>query len=313
MPVSGTKRAKFPKEISLERKIITFRPSTNTAPTNRANPRSTHYRSLGRTLKLCPVIALVGHTRTRVDREHHAANRMLSERFSLLPGATQTELSMLGASWIAGFLRATVAEKGRATMALSGGRSPGPMFSALASEDVPWDCVHVLQVDERLAADNDPDRNLTGLTETLLDHINLAPANLHPMRVSSDLTPTAMAADYARLLDRVAPDGIDLVQLGLGDDGHTASLVPGDSVLGVYDKRVSFTGEYQNRMRLTLTFPELKRCGAILWFVPGATKTERLQQLVSGDRSIPAGNIRHERQTLVIDASVAAVLQGNLT
>ncbi len=225
---------------------------------------------------------------------------------SILQRPTAAALATDGAAWVAAFLRTTVAVNGQASFAVSGGRTPGMLFVALAELDVPWDHVHILQVDERLAPDRSPDRNLTGLKTNLTDHIPIPARNVHPMRVAPDMTPTALAQDYARVLDRVAPDGIDLVQLGLGDDGHTASLVPSDAALDVNDRRVTFTGRYNDYLRLTFTFAELKRSKAIVWLVTGEAKAARVRQLLDGDVSIPAGRIRHGFQTLLVDAAAAA-------
>jgi 6-phosphogluconolactonase len=220
--------------------------------------------------------------------------------------STNDEVARTAAAWIAGFLRATVAHAQRATFAVSGGRTPGLMLAALSHEDVPWEHVHILQVDERLAPENHPDRNLSGLTQNLLAHTNVPPANVHPMRVTSDMTPNGLAQDYARVLDRIAPNGIDLIQLGLGDDGHTASLVPNDRSLSIHDQRVTFTDEYSGYLRLTLTYSEIARGSALMWLATGETKAQRIAQLVAGDVSIPAGRIRHSSQTIFCDDAAGA-------
>jgi 6-phosphogluconolactonase len=207
-----------------------------------------------------------------------------------------------GAEWLADEARAAVAARGRFALAVSGGRSPWQMLRALADEDVPWRGVHLFQVDERAAPAGDPARNWTHVRECLLDHVQIPPAQLHPMPVEEpDLA--AAAARYAATLAAVAgtPAVLDCVHLGLGDDGHTASLVPGDPVLAVADADVAVTGPYQGHRRMTLTFPALDRARRILWLVVGAEKAAVLARLRAGDRSIPAGRVRADR-ALVLTA-----------
>lgn len=210
---------------------------------------------------------------------------------------------------IAAAARAAVAERGRFTLAVSGGHTPWLMLRVLAAEQVPWGSVHVFQVDERIAPPGHPDRNLTHLREGLLSHAALDPSRLHAMPVEeADLA--AAAASYAAELHTVAgsPPVIDLVHLGLGPDGHTASLVPGDPVLRVSDADVALTGEYQGRRRMTLTYPALGRARQLLWVVTGADKAPVLSRLVSGDPSIPAGRVRADRALVLPDAAAAAAL-----
>src|SRR5947209_4330861 len=194
------------------------------------------------------------------------------------------------AKLIAGDARAAVAARGSFVMAVSGGHTPWLMLRALALEGVPWNAVHVAQVDERVAPAGDPDRNLTHLRESLLDHAPLRPDHIHAMPVEAmDLE--RAAEQYALTLRDVAgsPPVLDLVHLGLGPDGHTASLVPGDPVLEVTDTDVAATGPYLGRRRMTLTYPMLDRARRILWLVTGADKADMLVRLRDGDRSIPAG------------------------
>ncbi len=210
------------------------------------------------------------------------------------------------AELIAAAARAAAAARGRFVMAVSGGHTPWQMLRLLASEDVPWASVQVVQVDERIAPPGDPDRNLTHLRESLLAHAPLPPAQLYAMPVEeSDLT--AAAAKYAETLRRLAggPPALDLVHLGLGPDGHTASLVPGDSVLDVTDRDVALTGGlYQGRRRMTLTYPTINRARQILWLVTGADKAPMLARLRAGDRGIPAGRVRSDNAVVLTDIRV---------
>jgi 6-phosphogluconolactonase len=203
---------------------------------------------------------------------------------------------------IAAEARAAVAKRGRFVMAVSGGRTPWQMLRALANEEVPWRGVHVVQVDERVAPPGDPDRNLTHLRESLLSHAPLPVDQIYAMPVGEpDLE--AAAATYARTLGKIAgsPPVLDLVHLGLGPDGHTASLVPHDPVLEVADRDVALTGVYQKRRRMTLTYPVINRARRILWLVTGGEKVEMLRRLLAGDPSIPAGRIRRENAWVLAD------------
>jgi 6-phosphogluconolactonase len=211
------------------------------------------------------------------------------------------------AALIAADARAAVGARGRFIMAISGGHTPWQMLRALADEQVPWEGVHVVQVDERVAPAGDPDRNLTHLRQSLLEHAPLRPEQVHAMPVEgSDLD--AAAAQYARALEAMAgsPPVLDLAHLGLGPDGHTASLVPGDRVLEVTDRDVALTGGvYQGHRRMTLTYPVLDRARRILWLVTGAEKVTMLPRLRAGDRSIPAGRVRQEHALVLADRAAA--------
>ena len=194
----------------------------------------------------------------------------------------------------------------RYALAVSGGHTPWIMLRALANENVPWSGVHLYQVDERVAPAGDPDRNLTHLRESLLLHAPLTPEQVHAMPVESPDLQSA-AAQYAVALQKIAgsPPVLDLVHLGLGPDGHTASLVPGDPVLKITDADVGVTGVYQGRQRMTLTYPALNRARRVLWVVTGSEKVEMLRRLMDGDESIPAGRVRREQALILADRAAA--------
>jgi 6-phosphogluconolactonase len=210
---------------------------------------------------------------------------------------------------IAAEARAAVAARGRFLLAVSGGHTPWIMLRALAKEEIPWVGVHVCQVDERVAPAGHPDRNLTHLRDSLLSQAPLRPEQLHAMPVEEeDLA--AGATRYARTLQELAgfPPVLDLAHLGLGPDGHTASLVPGDAVLDVTDADVALTGVYQGRRRMTLTYPVLNRARRILWLVTGGEKAGMLARLRAGDESIPAGRVRHDQALVLADQTAAGQL-----
>lgn len=201
----------------------------------------------------------------------------------------------------------SAAARGRFVFAVSGGHTPWLMLRALAAEDVPWPVVEIVQVDERIAPAGDPDRNLTHLRESLLDHAPLRLDQIHGMPVEAPDLQTA-AAQYTAVLERIAgsPPVLDLVHLGLGPDGHTASLVPGDPVLNVTAADAALTSVYQGRRRMTLTYPIINRSRQILWVVTGSEKASVLARLLDGDPAIPASRIRRERALLIADESAAA-------
>ena len=201
---------------------------------------------------------------------------------------------------------AATAARGHFVMGVSGGHTPWQMLRALADEPVPWRNLHVVQVDERVAPPGDPDRNLTHLRENLLAHAPLPPQQIHAMPVEAESLETA-AAGYAELLQQIggSPPVLDLVHLGLGPDGHTASLVPGDSALSITDRDVAVTGIYQRRRRMTLTYAILNRSRLILWLVTGREKAKMLARLKGGDLSIPAGRIRQDAALILADRAAA--------
>jgi 6-phosphogluconolactonase len=216
------------------------------------------------------------------------------------------------AAIIAAEARDAVVARGRFILAVSGGHTPWIMLRALAGEKVPWEELHIVQVDERVAPEGHPDRNLTQLRESLLTRVPLRPEQIHAMPVEApDLE--AAAKTYSRTLVEMAgsPPVLDLVHLGLGPDGHTASLVPGDAVLNVSDADVALTGAYQGRRRMTLTSPIINRSRRILWLVTGNDKAGPLVRLRNADPSIPAGRIRQDQALVLADRAAAAELGAN--
>jgi 6-phosphogluconolactonase len=210
------------------------------------------------------------------------------------------------AKLIAGMARREVISRGRFVMAVSGGKTPWMMLRALASEDVPWEGVHVVQVDERIAPAGHQDRNLTQLLENLLLNTRLPEDQIYAMPVEAADTGSAVKT-YQNTLCKIAgnPPVIDLVHLGLGSDGHTASLVPGDPVLMVENEDVAITGIYQGRKRMSLTYPLINRSRNILWIVTGSEKQIMLRRMLDADVSIPAGYIRQDNALVMADHDAA--------
>jgi len=223
----------------------------------------------------------------------------------------EAAVAAAAAGLIAAAARDAVAARGRFLMAVSGGTTPWAMLRALAGEEIPWHAVHVFQVDERIAADGDPDRNLTHLRASLLGRVAIPSEQIHAMPVTA---PDAAAAGrlYEETLASLGghPPVLDLVHLGLGADGHTASLVPGDPVLAVADRDVAITGPYQGRRRMTLTFPLLARSRRILWLASGSAKARMVPRLLAADPTIPAGRVSQAAAVLLLDAASAAGMPG---
>ncbi|HYW03752.1 MAG TPA: 6-phosphogluconolactonase [Gammaproteobacteria bacterium] len=207
-----------------------------------------------------------------------------------------------GAALMRRQLAGALERRGTAFVAFSGGRTPWKMLRRLAQAPVDWTRVHVFQVDERWAPDGDDARNLTHLRKCLPES-----ALLHPVPVAEAGSPEEAAELYAEVLAREIGRGgqLDAVHLGLGEDGHTASLVPGDPVLEVTDRDVAATGEYRGHRRVTFTYPLINRARTLVWLVCGGDKRHALRSLLVGDPAIPAGRVRGERQIVVADSAAA--------
>jgi 6-phosphogluconolactonase len=228
-------------------------------------------------------------------------------RVEILPDAA---LGARAADFVAGRAAAAVAERGSFTLAVSGGATPAGMFEEFARRPMPWEAIHLFQVDERVAPPGHPDRNLVTLRENLLDRVPIPAGNAHPMEVNGeDLAAAARA--YARKLRGVCgPEGrLDLIHLGLGSDGHTASWPPGDPVAEEADEDVAVVGPFQGRLRMTLTPPAVNRAREILWLVAGSEKAETLRRLLEGDPALPATRVRTDRATLLASTSAGSLLE----
>jgi 6-phosphogluconolactonase len=218
----------------------------------------------------------------------------------------EKSLARRAAAVIAKEARAAVAEHGRFVMAVSGGKSPWVMLADLADEQVPWANVHVFQIDERIAPAGDPDRNYVHLRDSLLAHAPIPPNQIYAMPV--EMPDSELAAKlYAQTLESVAgkPPVLDLAHLGLGPDGHTASLIPGDPVLNVTNRDIAVTGVYQGRTRMTMTYPVINRASKIMWLVSGKDKVAAFAKLRAADPSVPAGRIRQTQSLLLADKDAA--------
>jgi 6-phosphogluconolactonase len=223
---------------------------------------------------------------------------MSTEQIPIEIQPNDISVALRAAELVVEHAQAAIAARGEFTLAVSGGHTPGRMFADLARrEDFPWEQTAIYQVDERIAPDGDANRNLTLLWDNLPE---AAVSRLRPMPVEE--------ADLQQAADRYAgalPERFDLIHLGIGADGHTASLVPGDPVLDIVDRDVAITGLYMGLPRMTVTYPVLDRARALLWLITGHTKRDALSRLRAHDRSIPAGRVARERAVIVADAAAA--------
>jgi 6-phosphogluconolactonase len=183
----------------------------------------------------------------------------------------------------------------RCSLALSGGHGPAPAFRALARMPIDFARVDVFQVDERVAPRGHPDRNLTLIEDAFLSNIEGDPPRMYEMPVDGTPDPDRYAHEL--------PAVLDVVHLGMGPDGHTASLVPGDPVLEVRDRRVAMSGPYQNYLRMTMTYPTLDAAAKIIFMIDGETKRDALRKLEAGDTSIPAARIAARDVLVLTDVS----------
>jgi 6-phosphogluconolactonase len=233
-------------------------------------------------------------------------NRMQFEIVADAEAAARTAAALIAAE-----ASAAVSARGRFILAVSGGTTPWSMLRMLAGEKLPWGNIHLFQVDERAVPITNPERNITHLRASL-ERAPLPPDHIHPMPLdTSDLGEATM--QYSRALRdwTGSPAVLDLVHLGLGPDGHTASLVPDDPVLDITQADVAITRAYRAHRRMTLTYPIINRSRRILWLVTGGEKAEVLARLHDGDPSIPAGRIRRDRAVVVADQPAANRIAGN--
>jgi len=216
------------------------------------------------------------------------------------PVADAEEAAQEAARIIEMTAQAAVAERGQFDFAVSGGKTPWRTLEILSEGTLPWSRTSLFQVDERIAPTGSPERNLTHLVLSLP---LMCQAAIRPMPVGAkDLETAARSYEYS------LPERFDLVHLGLGPDGHTASLVPGDPVLDVKDRGVAMTqGEYQGTRRMTLTYPPLNAARKILFLVTGEGKEDALRRLIAGDEAIPAGRVRNDNILTVTDLSLDSV------
>ncbi len=186
------------------------------------------------------------------------------------------------------YVAETIARNGRCRLAVSGGTTPWPMLAAFFREELPWTRIDLFQTDERMAPEGSPERNASHLIPLLPPGIRF-----HPMPCGSTSATLKEATDYEKELEAFCgtPPVLDLIHLGLGEDGHTASLVPGDPVLDLVDQSVGPTRPYRGQSRLTLTVPAIQAAPTRLWLACGPDKHEALTRCLTRDPAIPASRV----------------------
>jgi 6-phosphogluconolactonase len=219
------------------------------------------------------------------------------------------EVAKEAAGYVANRIRESIEKKGYFTWAISGGRTPWEMFKKLAAEDLPWEKVFLFQVDERMAPDAHEDRNLTQLFKAIEGTPLTTRLSIFPMNANTD-DPEAACEDYSETIQRITKTGrFDLIHLGIGTDGHTASLIPGDPVLEIEDQSVAVTGTtYQGRQRMTLTYPIINQADKILWVITGKEKAEMFDRMLKADPTIPAGKISQTQAIVITEQAVAKLI-----
>jgi 6-phosphogluconolactonase len=239
-----------------------------------------------------------------VSRSAGSGSASVSVRLKIVEDAEA--VARTGASEMATVIRSVVEERGACAIAVSGGTTPWVMFAELAAYEIAWESVGIWQVDERIAPDGDPDRGLSHLRTSLpADAVErIRPMPVDGLDPDDDRSLREAADAYADGL----PDAFDLIHLGLGDDGHTASLVPADPVLDVADRNVAITAVYRGHRRMTLTFPVLDGARSILWIAQGRTKASPLKRLVGRDPSIPAARVSAPDQLAIVDGEAAVLI-----
>ena len=221
-------------------------------------------------------------------------------KIEIFPVAEQ--VAERAAAYLEQVIREALIHQKSFSLAISGGRTPWEMLKILSKADLPWQRINLFQVDERVAPDGHPDRNLTQLFQAIAGTPMVTQLRIFPMPVTAEDLDAA-AKEYTEVLNEVTEGkGLDIIHLGLGSDGHTASLVPGDEVLAIQNRLVACTqNNYQGRIRMTLTYPLLNAAKQILWIVTGSEKKEMVQRMLQQDPSIPAGCVRPENALLLVD------------
>lgn len=211
-----------------------------------------------------------------------------------------------------------IAQRGQCTLALAGGSTPKPLYEALATQDLPWEKIHIFWGDERYVPADHPDSNAGMARRAWLDRVPIPPNNIHPM--PTDEVDPVLAADkyehYLQAFFRMEPGeypSLDLILLGIGDDGHTASLFPRTDALQVCDRLIT-VGNKDGQPRITFTIPLINYARCILFLVTGENKRTALSQIFAAEGSnidYPARFVQPSAGKLVwlLDQSAGADLQ----
>lgn len=207
------------------------------------------------------------------------------------------------AGWLAHRIERVLGRKPVAHVAVSGGDSAPPVWDHLARSGVSWERVHLWQVDERVAPAGGPDRNATGLLARLVAPAGVPEEHVHLLPVDEpDLAQAAVR--YGHELGRWCGGHLDVVHLGLGADGHTASWPPADPALDAATGDVAVVGPFRGVVRLTLTRAAVNRADVRLLHVTGAAKRPALLAFLRGDAAVPASHLRRSGTTVITDQAI---------
>lgn len=180
-----------------------------------------------------------------------------------------------------------IAERGIFTIALSGGSTPKPLYEALAAQNLPWDKIHVFWGDERYVPSDHPDSNEGMARKAWLDKVSIPSGNIHPMP-TDEAEPAVAAKRHEQQLQKFFQSqpgefpSLDVVLLGIGDDGHTASLFPHTEALKVHDRLIT-VGNKDGQPRITFTAPLINQARCVIFMVTGANKQAALAQIFASD------------------------------
>jgi 6-phosphogluconolactonase len=236
-------------------------------------------------------------------------------KYQLEISPNQEQLAQRAADLLASQLELVLAERQRAQLALAGGTTPAAAYRLLGKHPLAWDRVDVLLGDERWVAPEDPASNARMLHETLLAPGPAQEASFYPVPTERE-TPLASAEAFELIVRQLGsgdPPVLDLILLGLGDDGHTASLFPGSAAAGVRDRAVT-VGEGKGLERITLTAPVLSAARQVIFLVSGSGKQEALRRLLDPEESplrTPAKLVQPRTSVLILaDAAAAGLVAG---
>jgi 6-phosphogluconolactonase len=253
--------------------------------------------------------AILGRLSSCTGASSHSAWKGYSFPVEVQRHASADDLAESAARLVFDDCRATLEKRpGSYVLGLSGGRTPVRMFRFLAQLSLPWRHVHVFQVDERVAPHRSEDRNFTQLTDQLLQRVDIPCENIHSMPVESSDLAAACRCYEGELVHITGGAPIDFIQLGLGDDGHTASLAPGDPILGMTDRDIWHVERFNGLPRMSMTYRAINRSNRIMWLAAGHAKAEMCRRLLAGDQTIPAGRVTPDRAVLLLDEAAAVGL-----
>lgn len=232
----------------------------------------------------------------------------MSSNIQIHSYSTEMELAQAAASNFQKYAEQCINEAGSFKFALSGGGTPILMLQCLSKLEIQWNACELFQVDERISPLGDDSRNLTHIRENLIDVISIPEASIHPMPVEQDDLGAAAESHSDELVAVCGkPPVLDLAVLGLGMDGHTASLIPDDPILFDEQTYTHVTRKYNGFQRMTLTYPILNRARRVLWLVKGDKKAEVLNQFLSCDSSLPATKVNRENAILFADEEALSI------